>query len=312
MSSVWRTPRGSDAMPEMVVKIVGSKHFRYLVERPKIKEDENLKAETQIVLQKSVTDSARQTSKDPPVPANPTDHQINLDPDDVEENKHPESHQKPEDNQKLSCRLLDNKVRAICGKHGLYLTLSLLETLLNHQDLGYQGEIKWQNFVKLLSRASSELSPDLPTGKKGKETSPAPAQPEVPEVSQGKTEHMKTPEEDLQPENPSAETSAPKDLLSAVKIRPVSQPFVSPVMKNASGECEIWSDRFRRLENALYLCDLSNTGVVEKERARRLIHNYNLIYNLSLSPRKIDQALRRFRAGENMLLEPALQYLKEL
>ena len=54
------------------------------------------------------------------------------------------------------------------------------------------------------------------------------------------------------------------------------------------------------------------TGVVEKERARRLIHNYNLIYNLSLSPRKIDQALRRFSAGENMLLEPALQYLKEL
>lgn len=53
-------------------------------------------------------------------------------------------------------------------------------------------------------------------------------------------------------------------------------------------------------------------GVLEKERARRLIHNYNLIYNLSLSPRKIDQALRRFRSGENMLLEPALQYLKEL
>ncbi|KAL0604268.1 hypothetical protein AAY473_026266 [Plecturocebus cupreus] len=49
------------------------------------------------------------------------------------------------------------------------------------------------------------------------------------------------------------------------------------------------------------------TGVLEKERARRLIHNYNLIYNLSLSPRKIDQALRRFRSGENMLLEPALR-----
>ncbi|TKC35322.1 hypothetical protein EI555_014479, partial [Monodon monoceros] len=31
--------------------------------------------------------------------------------------------------------------RAICGKHGLYLTLSLLETLLNHQDLGYQDKI---------------------------------------------------------------------------------------------------------------------------------------------------------------------------
>ncbi|TKC35324.1 hypothetical protein EI555_014481 [Monodon monoceros] len=123
---------------------------------------------------------------------------------------------------------------------------------------------------------------------------------------------MKTPEKDLQPENPPAETSAPKDLLSTLKIRPVSQPFVSPVMKNTSEECETWIDRLKKLENALYLCDLSNTGVLENERARCLIHNYNLIYNLSLSPRKIDQALRRFHAGENMLLEPALQYLKEL
>uniref|UniRef100_A0A8C3WPN6 Chromosome 1 open reading frame 87 n=1 Tax=Catagonus wagneri TaxID=51154 RepID=A0A8C3WPN6_9CETA len=545
MASVWKTPRGSDAIPEMVVKIIGSKHFGYLVEKPKIKEDENLKAETQTVLQKSGTDNARQTSKDLPAPTNPTDHQINHDPDDVEESKHPESNQKPEDNQKflteaLSCRFLDNKipnqanicyssvptgdqslsyihglprrslrdwsleqmardssdqpkdigqrpsgpikedtflialvrrelksypwspglldklqkelkildplssgfllqsqlthlflrfevplklptvkilcqrfsgtgspdmvnyekllwflkvtasddpqqnkrvednnmketqggshlstapqdsssqsdvneslleilkmtlraakgklslenlnlsfrkedhsfsgclpppkVRALCGKHGLYLSLSLLETLLDHQDLGYQDEIKWQNFVNLLSRASSELSPDLPTGKKGKETSADTVHPEVPEISQGKTEHMKTPGEDLQLEIPSAETSAPKDL-NVVKIRPVSQPFLSPVMKNASEECEIWINRFRRLENALYLCDLNNTGVVEKERARRLIHNYNLIYNLSLSPRKIDQALRRFRAGENMLLEPALRYLKEL
>ncbi|KAB0385353.1 hypothetical protein FD755_000309, partial [Muntiacus reevesi] len=176
------------------------------------------------------------------------------------------------------------KVRAICGKHGLYLTLSLLETLLNHQDLG----------------------------KKGKEISATPGHPEVPEISQGKTEQMKTAEKDLKPENPPAETSAPKDILNALKIRPVSQPSVSPVMKNTSEECETWIDRFRKLENALYLCDLSNTGVLEKERARRLIHNYNLIYNLSLSPRKIDQALRSFRAGENMLLEPALRYLKEL
>ncbi|KAI4549495.1 hypothetical protein MG293_001825 [Ovis ammon polii] len=140
------------------------------------------------------------------------------------------------------------KVRSICGKHGLHLTLSLLETLLNHQDL----------------------------------------------------------EKDLKPENPPPETSAPKDILNALKIRPISQPSVSPVMKNTAEECETWINRFRKLENALYLCDLSNTGKV------CLIHNYNLIYNLSLSPRKIDQALRSFCAGENMLLEPALRYLKEL
>ncbi|DAA31247.1 TPA: chromosome 1 open reading frame 87-like protein [Bos taurus] len=546
MSSVWKTPRGSNAMPEMMVKIIGSKHFRYLVEKPKIKENQNLKAETQTVLQKSVTGDAKPIGGDPPALTDPTDHQINHDPDDVKESKHQENNQKPEDNGKLltgalSCRFLDGKVsnqanvycisqptgdqslsyihglprrnfrdwsleqmarsssdqpkdigqrpsgtkkedtfllalvrrelkslplssglldklqkelkvldpvssgfllqsqlshlflrlevplqlptvkilcqrfsrgsspemvnyekllwflkvaasedteqnkgvedsnvketqssshqsiapqdynsqsevnesllevlkmalratkaklnieklnlsfrkedrsfsgclpppkvRAICGKHGLYLTLSLLETLLNHQDLGYQNEIKWENFVEWLGRASSDLSSDFPPGESGKEISATPGHPEGPEISQGETEQMKTPEKDLKPENPPAETSAPKDILNALKIRPISQPSVSPVMKNAAEECETWIDRFRKLENALYLCDLSNTGVLEKERARRLIHNYNLIYNLSLSPRKIDQALRSFCAGENMLLEPALRYLKEL
>uniref|UniRef100_A0A8C8XAP3 Chromosome 1 open reading frame 87 n=1 Tax=Panthera leo TaxID=9689 RepID=A0A8C8XAP3_PANLE len=317
MSSVWKTPCGSDAVPEMVVKIIGSKHFRYLVEKPEIKENENLKAETQTVLQKSMIGSARQMSRDSPAPTNPTDHQINHDPEDEEENKHQENNQSPENNQKfltgaLTSRFLDGKVRAICGKHGLYLTLSFLETLLSHQNLGYHGEIKWQNFVELLSKASSDLPHDLPTGKKAKETSATTMQAEVAKISQGRTEHMKIPEEELQPENPPAEISSPKDPLKALKVRPISQPLVTPMMKNEPEEYETWTDKFRKLENALYLCDLTNTGVLEKERARRLIHNYNLIYNLSLSPRKIDQALRRFRAGENMLLEPALQYLKEL
>lgn len=52
--------------------------------------------------------------------------------------------------------------------------------------------------------------------------------------------------------------------------------------------------------------------MLEKEKAKRLIHNYNLIYDLALSPLKIDQALRNFRSGENMPLQPVLQYLKEL
>ncbi|XP_036767137.2 uncharacterized protein C1orf87 homolog isoform X1 [Manis pentadactyla] len=554
MSSVWKTPGGSDAVSEVVVKIIGSKHFRYLVEKPKIKENENVEAEIQAVPQKSVTGNARQMNTDPSAPINPTDHQVNHDPD-VAGGKHPENNQKWQHNQKvltearssrfwdnklpnqanvhcssvptgdqslsyihglprrklrdqsleqmtrggsdqpeyigqrpngtredtflfalirkelkshpLSSSLLDKlqkklkildpissgfllqsqlnhlflrhevplqlttvkilcqrfskrgspemvnygkllwflkvaaldepqqsqrvtdnnlwktqdgsdhnqslspaspisiasrdsssqsevsrslveslkmalretngklnietlslslrkedrsfsgylpppKVRAISGKHGLYLTLSLLETLLNHQDLGYQNEIKWQNFVKMLSRASSDLSSDLPPGKRGEETSVTPLQPEVLQTGQGKTGHTKTPEKELQPENLPAETSAPKDPLGALKIRPVSQPFMSPVRNNESEECETWIDRFRKLENALYLCDLSNTGVLEKEWAKRLFLNYNLIYNLSLSPRKIDQALRRFHDGENMLLEPALRYLKEL
>lgn len=551
MSSVWKTPPGSNAMPDIIVKIIGSKYFRYLAEKPKIRQDENLEAETEIALQKPRTSNAGQLSRDAPTP---TDQQTKDNQDDVEEGKHPANNQKQENHQEfltgtycgrfldgkvpshahcssvpsgdqslsymhglprrslrdrsleqmvrggpgqpediiqrpsgttredsfllalvrrelkshpLSSSLLDKiqkeltnldpissgfllqsqlshlflrhgvplqlptvkllcqrfskngspemvnhgkllwflksaasddlqqsktvvdsnlkktqsqsdpkqslssappirtppqdssslsegdkslleilrmvlrttngklnienlnlsfrkedrsfsgclppaKVRAICGKHGLYLTLSLLETLLNHQNLGYQDEIKWQNFVELLSRASADLSSGLTPGKNEKEAPATPEQPEVSELSQSKAEHMKTPEEVLSPGNPPAETPTPEEPLNNLKIRPISQPFVSPALKNRSEECETWIDRFRKLENALYLCDLSNTGVLEKERARRLIHNYNLIYNLSLSPRKIDQALRRFRSGENMLLEPALRYLKEL
>ncbi|XP_006862567.1 PREDICTED: uncharacterized protein C1orf87 homolog [Chrysochloris asiatica] len=535
MSSVWKTPCGSDAMPEMVVKIIGSKHFRYLVENPKIKEKENMN-KTHTALQKSVTGNAKQMSREPPAPVNPPAQQTKSNPDDVEDSKNQpkpiltgtqnsrilkskanvhcssvptgdqslsyihglprrnfrdwsleqmarEGSEQPEDigqrpskttredtfllslvrrelkscplssslldkiqkelkildpissgyllqsqlsrlflrhevplklptikilchrfsgrsspemvnyekllwflniaasndpepsrtvvdsiqrkpqsptneNQSTSpqdsdlhskvnkslleilkmalktvnCKLnIDNlnlsfrkedrsfsgclplpKVRAICGKHGLYLTLSLLETLLNYQDLGYQNEIKWQNFVALLSRASSDVPFDLPTGKNENEVAVTPAEPEIPEVSESKNVHIKTSEEELQPDSPSAKTPSSKEPVNLLKIRPVSQPFVDPVMKTENEECETWIDRFRKLENALYLCDLNNTGVLEKQRARRLIHNYNLIYNLSLSPLKIDQALRRFRSGENMLLEPALRYLKEL
>uniref|UniRef100_A0A8C5ZQN6 Carcinoma-related EF-hand protein n=1 Tax=Marmota marmota marmota TaxID=9994 RepID=A0A8C5ZQN6_MARMA len=308
MSSVWKTPPRSNAMPDIVVKIIGSKHFRYLADKPKIKQKENLEVETETALQNPRTGNSRQMSRDAPAPTDPSDHKTMDNQDDIEEGKHPANTQKPENRQELLTgtyrgRFLDGKVRAICGKHGLYLTLSLLETLLNHQNLGYQDEIKSNQTLPVIVSC---------LGKNEKEAPAIPEQPEVSEISQSKAEHMKTPEEKLNPGNPPAETPTPKDPPSSLKIRPVSQPFLSRAMKNHSEECETWIDRFRKLENALYLCDLSNTGVLEKERARRLIHNYNLIYNLSLSPLKIDQALRRFRSGENMLLEPALRYLKEL
>ncbi|XP_060062289.1 uncharacterized protein C1orf87 homolog isoform X2 [Erinaceus europaeus] len=431
MFPVWKVPCESDAMPETVVKIIGSKHFRYLVEKPNTKENENMKAETQTVTQtvlpKSMTVNAKQLSSSPPATTNFTENQVNPKPNDLEECKHPQN-QKPANNQKLleevhhsrfldgripsqtvvhcssvpsgdqslsyihglprrnlrdwsleqmvressnqteetgqrtsgtredtfllalvqkelkayplssslldklqkelkvldpissgfllqsqlsrlflkhevplqlptvkmlcqrfsrqdsldmvnygkllwflkaaasddlqqSKRVVDNnlkkiqshdhqsqsatvpqesssqsevnkdlleifkmalraangklntenlilsfrkedrsfsgylpppKVRAICGKHGLYLTLSLLETLLNHQELGYQDEIKWQSFVEFLSRASSDLSADLTMGKKQKETSATPIPSQVPEMPQSKSEHVES------------------------------------------------------------------------------------------------------------------------
>ncbi|XP_031232670.1 uncharacterized protein C1orf87 homolog isoform X2 [Mastomys coucha] len=201
------------------------------------------------------------------------------------------------------------KVMSICSKHGLYVTMSLLETLLYHQELGYRGEIKWKNFVKWLNRASSDLLCDMPAGKNKKKTGEDLV--DISERPQRKTEHVKTTEENLQPKFPTTVTSAPEDPVTSFKNRPISQPVEHPAMMKDE-QTELWIDRFRKLENALYLCDLSNTGVLEQERARRLIHNYNLIYNLSLSPRRIEQAFRRYRSGENIILEPALQYLKEL
>ncbi|XP_028634632.1 uncharacterized protein C1orf87 homolog [Grammomys surdaster] len=542
MSSPWKTPRSSAPMPEMIVKIIGSKHFRYFVEKPTNTQNEKSKTEPQTSLQKPTTDYTRQVSRDLPGPTDTSVQQIPANPAEKEESKHPSSSPKPESNQKFLTRVLSNrflddrfsheanihcssvptgdqsqsyihslprrksidwylehtakdnsgqaeeavqrpsittredcflitlvrrelnshplssnlldklqkelrtldpissgflhqsqlsrlflrhkvplplptvkllcqrfsrrgsaemvnygellcflkeatkdnlqqngtaiysnprkapnpnhnkqsippqassslsevnkslleilkmalrtcqgkfnvdclnlsfrredrsfsgclplpKVMSICSKHGLYVSMTLLETLLHHRELGCRGEIKWKNFVKWLNMASSDLLCDMPAGKNKKEI-----QKDIPERLQRKTEHVKIPEENLQPKIPTTMTSAPEDPLTSFKSRPVSQPVEhSAVMKDK--QPELWIERFRKLENALYLCDLNNTGVLEQEQARRLIHNYNLIYNLSLSPRRINQALRRYSSGENIILEPALQYLKEL
>ncbi|XP_021016775.1 uncharacterized protein C1orf87 homolog [Mus caroli] len=545
MSSPWKTSQSSVPMPEMIVKIVGSKHFRYFVEKPVIKQNEKLKTEPQTSLQKPRNDHSRQVSRDLPGPTDSSEQQITANPAEKEESKHPRSSLKPESNQKFLTRVLSNrfldgrtsyeanvhcssvptgdqslsymhslprrksvgwclehtakdssgqaeeivqrlsvttredsflttlvrrelnsrplssnlldklqkelktldpissgflhqsqlsrlflrhkvplplltvkllcqrfsrrcspemvnygeilcflkeatkdnlqqngtaeysnsrktpspsyhkqsippqdssllseenkslleilkmalrpcqgkfsidclnlsfrkedhsfsgclplpKIISICSKHGLYVTMTLLETLLHHQELGYRGEIRWKNFVKWLNRASADLLCDMPAEMSKKETKGDLV--DIPERPQRKTEHVKIPEENLQTKNPTTMTSAPEDPVTFFKNRPVSQPVEHLAVKK-NGQSELWIDRFRKLENALYLCDLSNTGVLERERARRLIHNYNLIYCLSLSPRRINQALQRYRSGENIILEPALQYLKEL
>ncbi|XP_044530711.1 uncharacterized protein C1orf87 homolog [Gracilinanus agilis] len=212
------------------------------------------------------------------------------------------------EDQPFSGHLPPSKIKDICEKHGLILTPSLMAALGSHQDLNIQDEIKWQKLMEFLVKASSDGSSPLPqpSGTEKAEVPYSVAATKGSDAAQSLTEDLKQTEDgEPPPANPALETRASR------KIRPASQPHLSQ-LGNEEAQRETWMDRFRKLENALYLCDMNNTGVLEKERARRLMHNYNLIYNLALSPLKIDQAVRRFRVGENLFLEPALRYLKEL
>ncbi|XP_066548008.1 uncharacterized protein C1orf87 homolog isoform X2 [Amia ocellicauda] len=77
-------------------------------------------------------------------------------------------------------------------------------------------------------------------------------------------------------------------------------------------DSETWLQRFQRMEKAMHMYDYKSTGYLEKDEAKRLLHNYNLIFNLNLSPLKISEALRRFQSGGNVALDPLMQFLKEL
>ncbi|CAM2118995.1 unnamed protein product [Caretta caretta] len=189
------------------------------------------------------------------------------------------------------------EIETICQKHRL--TPLLLEALLNNHNLCKQGKIQWKKFVELLKKAHSDAIRNLPV----------PLGEFKEEISDDVAARLENTKEH---EILAYKTWSRNYPATEGKERPVIQSFFSPTDSSDSEEQEAWIDRFRKLERALYLCDIKNTGMLEKEKAKRLIHNYNLIYDLSLSPLKIDQAFRNFRSGENMPLQPVLQYLKEL
>ncbi|XP_065266282.1 uncharacterized protein C1orf87 homolog [Emys orbicularis] len=191
------------------------------------------------------------------------------------------------------------EIETVCQKHRLTLTPLLLEALLNNHDLCKQGKIQWKKFVELLKKAHSDAIPNLPV----------PVGEFKEEIGDDVAARLENTKEH---EILASKTWARNYPATEGKERPAIQSFFSPTDSSDSEEQEAWIDRFRKLERALYLCDIKNTGMLEKEKAKRLIHNYNLIYDLSLSPLKIDQAFRNFRCGENMPLQPVLQYLKEL
>lgn len=53
-------------------------------------------------------------------------------------------------------------------------------------------------------------------------------------------------------------------------------------------------------------------GLVEKERARQILHRYNVLYGLSLSEEKMAEALEKFGVKDHVTLGPVLLFLKDL
>ncbi|KAL2089550.1 hypothetical protein ACEWY4_014238 [Coilia grayii] len=75
---------------------------------------------------------------------------------------------------------------------------------------------------------------------------------------------------------------------------------------------ERWMERFHEMERALNLSDTQNTGFLDKDKARRLIQNYNVILDLSLSPLKIAEATRTIQSEGKIHLASALRLLRGL
>ncbi|XP_026562773.1 uncharacterized protein C1orf87 homolog, partial [Pseudonaja textilis] len=169
-----------------------------------------------------------------------------------------------------------SEVENICQKHGLILHPGMMETLANLCDFGRRGRMQWKPFVELLKKVQTGMNPALLVCKRRNEE---------------KAED-------------NSQIKEPYKLQTA-------NPWNSYDVSDSEAQ-EAWIDRFRKMEKALYLSDVKNTGKLEKEKAKRLIHNYNQIYDLCLSPLKIDKAFRPFHYHQDMPLEPLLQYLKEL
>ncbi|XP_073731793.1 uncharacterized protein [Misgurnus anguillicaudatus] len=73
-----------------------------------------------------------------------------------------------------------------------------------------------------------------------------------------------------------------------------------------------WLQRFQKMEMAMQMYDIKNTGYIDRDQAKRLLHNYSLIFNLNLSPLKINEVTRYSQQEGKVNLVSALQQLKEL
>ncbi|XP_060089313.1 uncharacterized protein C1orf87 homolog [Heteronotia binoei] len=174
-----------------------------------------------------------------------------------------------------------SETELICKKHGLTLPPGILEPLVRTYDIGRRGRIRWKSFVEFLKEVQDGIDPSLLVYRRGNK-----GENEDSQVDKG--EH------------------------SVLAAKTWKQEKYDTADSSDSEEQDAWIDQFRKLEKALYLSDIKNTGKLNREKAKRLIHNYNQIYDLCLSPLKIDKAFQHTRPGQDVPLEPLLHYLKEL
>ncbi|XP_067303211.1 uncharacterized protein C1orf87 homolog [Pseudorasbora parva] len=92
----------------------------------------------------------------------------------------------------------------------------------------------------------------------------------------------------------------------------VASTDLESVISVCADKRETWLQRFQKMEMALQMCDTKNTGYVDRDQAKRLILNYSLIFDLNLSPLKVNEITRNTQREGRVHLASALRQLKEL
>nr|XP_006817613.1 PREDICTED: uncharacterized protein C1orf87-like [Saccoglossus kowalevskii] len=82
-------------------------------------------------------------------------------------------------------------------------------------------------------------------------------------------------------------------------------------VKKQPEDDQTWFERYRHLAQGLYNADSTNTGFLERSEIRRIINNYNLIYQLGLDETQIEHTITNCgRSDGTVAIEPLLESLR--
>ncbi|XP_040191802.1 uncharacterized protein C1orf87 homolog [Rana temporaria] len=258
----------SEKMPEMIVKIVGSKYVRYRVDNSKC---------CPVVGQENTISHLIEMMRRIPNINSFRGSLLRRD--------------------RTLCDLLSvSEFLSVCESHGVSIPPSSLIPLLEDDVFAHQGKIRWRKIFDLLHSTEQSL-------------------PQENEATKDLPSYSKDLEIQVSPQQSSLTSECFPVASATVPLqgsRPMSEPALHLFEERSCWEPVAWIDRFKKLENVLWLCQIKDTGLVEKERARQILHRYNVLYGLSLSEEKMAEALEKFGVKDHMTLGPALLFLKDL